>query len=170
MSRRAFTLIETLVVMTVGSVVLAIAIGMLHLLLRAENTGRDRVSHATVSARLAEQFRNDAAEALRTIPTPDHAASQCQFALPDGREVAYRVLPNEVQRDERAAGKTVRQESYMLPEDRVAVFGMESSAKPVRASLVITGDGTRLPAGRELRIVAVVGKDHRFTKSDGGSK
>ena len=46
MSRRGFTLIEMLAAMTVGSVMLGIAVGMLHVLLRAERTGRERVHQA----------------------------------------------------------------------------------------------------------------------------
>ena len=68
MLRRGFTLIEMLVVMTVGSVIVGIGVGMLHVLLRTEQTGRDRVHQAGVLARLAEQFRSDVGAAVRQTP------------------------------------------------------------------------------------------------------
>ena len=82
--------------------------------------------------------------------------------------MTYRALPGEVRRDERMAGKLVRQESYVLPGGCSAAITVRSEATPAVASLVIADQGTPSAAGREMRVTAVLGKDHRFTKSPVG--
>ena len=170
MSRRGFTLIEMLAAITVGSVMLGIGVGILHVLLRAEGTGRERVHQTQVLSRLAEQFRSDVGAAVRQIPAQGDRPKQWQFALADNRTVTYRALPGEVRRDERTADKLVRQESYALPEGYTAVISVEREAKPAVASLVIAREPTPLAAGREMRVAARLGKDHRFTKSPVGGQ
>ena len=169
MSRRGFTLIEMLAAITVGSVMLGIGVGILHLLLRAEGTGRERVHKTQVLTHLAEQFRNDMGAAVKQTLAQSDRPKQWQFALADNRTVTYRALPGEVRRDERTADKLVRQESYTLPEGYAAAIKVfEYQAKPAEVNLVIARDPTPLAAGREMRIIAQLGKDHRFTKSPVG--
>ena len=90
--------------------------------------------------------------------------------MPEDRLVTYRALPEEVRRDERMAGKPVRQESYALPGGCSAAITLRTGATAALASLVVTDQGTPLAAGREMRVIAVLGKDHRFTKSPVGGQ
>jgi len=168
MLRRGYTLIETIVAMTIGAVVVGIAVGMLHMLLRTEQTGRDRVAQARILARLAEQFRSDVGAAVRQIPGA--RPGEWQFALTGDGVVTYRALTGEVRWDQRMAGKLVRQESYVLPSGGSAAITVQDAAAPAVANLVITQNGPPRAAGREMRITAVLGKDHRFTKSPGGGQ
>jgi prepilin-type N-terminal cleavage/methylation domain-containing protein len=170
MRRRGFTLIEMLAAITIGSVVLGIGIGILHVLLRAEETGRERVHQAQVLTHLAEQFRSDVGAAVRQMPAQDDRPKQWQFVLANDCTVTYRALPGEVRRDERTADKLVRQETYALPEGYTAAIRVERDAKPAIVSLVIAREPTPLAAGREMRVAAVLGKDHRFTKLSIGSQ
>jgi hypothetical protein len=68
------------------------------------------------------------------------------------------------------AGKLVQHESYLLPSGCSAAITVRSEATPAVASLVIADSGTPLAAGRETRVTAVLGKDHRFTKSPVGGQ
>ncbi len=168
MLRRGYTLIEMIVVMTVGAVIVGISVGMLHALMRTEQTGRDRVPQARILARLAEQFRSDVGAAVRQ--TPNARQAEWQFALAGDRVVTYRALPGEVRWDERMAGKLVRQESYVLPSGCSAAITVQHEATPAVANLSIAYNGTPLAASREMRVIAVLGKDHRFTKSPVGGQ
>jgi prepilin-type N-terminal cleavage/methylation domain-containing protein len=168
MLRRGYSLIETLAVLTIGAVVVGISVGVLHMLMRTEQTGRDRVPQARVLARLAEQFRSDVAAAVRK--TPGTRQGEWQFALTGDRVVTYRALPGEVRWDERTVGKLVRQESYVLPSGFSAAITVRSETTPAVASLVIAENGPPSAADREMRITAVLGKDHRFTKLPGGDQ
>jgi prepilin-type N-terminal cleavage/methylation domain-containing protein len=164
MRRRGFTLVEMLVVMTVGSVMFGIGVGVLHLLFQIERAGRDRVQQTRVLARLAEQFRADVNAAERPISAQGNRPSQWQFAMTGDRLVTYRALPGRLDRDEQVAGKLVRQESYALPTGCSATISVEREAKPPVASLIIARESTPLAAGHEMRVAARLGKDHRFTK------
>jgi prepilin-type N-terminal cleavage/methylation domain-containing protein len=163
MLRRGYSLIEIIVVLTIGTVVVGIGVGMLHLLLRTEQSGRDRVPQARAVARLAEQFRSDAAAAMRQAS--GSPPGEWRFVLPENRLVTYRALPGEVQWDERLAGKLLRRESYLLPGGSSAAISVQGKAAPAMASLVIVNDGPPPAAGHEMRVIAVLGKDHRFTGS-----
>ena len=84
MLHRGFSLIEMLVVITVGSVVVGIGVGTLHVLHRTEQTGRDRAAQARIVDRLAQQFRSDVAAAVRQTPAAQQG--EWQFVLPlEGR-------------------------------------------------------------------------------------
>jgi prepilin-type N-terminal cleavage/methylation domain-containing protein len=187
MSRRGYTLVEMIVAMTIGTVIVGISVGMLHLLLRTERMGRDRVPQTRILARLAEQFRNDVAAAVRQ--THDARQTEWWFTLTGDRVANYRLLPGAVQRHELLADKPVRQESYVLPSGCSARIVMEEAHTPAVVNLVIMGatgaasasskgtlaepvapEGMSQAAGREMRVVAVLGKDHRFTKSPVGSQ
>ena len=157
MLRRGFSLIEVLVVLTVGAVVVGIGVGMLHMLMRIEQTGRDRVPQAGILARLAEQFRSDVGAAVRQAPGARQG--EWQFVMTGDRLITYRALAGEIRWDERRAGKPVRQESYVLPSGCSATITVRSEATAAVASLVIADNGTPLAAGREMRVTAVLGKD-----------
>jgi prepilin-type N-terminal cleavage/methylation domain-containing protein len=169
MRRRGYTLIEMLVVITVSTVMMGIAVQVLYLLARLEYGGREHVSRATIVARLADQFRSDVHAALRPIPTEAAEKNQWQFALAGDRAVTYRALPGEVERREQVAGKPVRQESYALPADSAADIVIHTDPAPAMASLVITLPGTASAAGQDIRIDAVLSRDHRFAKPSNGS-
>ena len=56
-----------LVVIAVSTVLMGVAVSVLHMLMRAEHGGRRHVSRATTVARLADQFRSDVHAALRPM-------------------------------------------------------------------------------------------------------
>jgi prepilin-type N-terminal cleavage/methylation domain-containing protein len=168
MRRRGYTLVEMVAVLTVGSVILGIGVGMLHLLLRTERTGRQRVPQSRVVARLAQQFRSDVNAAERQMSSSKPA--EWQFALSDHRLVVYRMVPGGVEWSERQDGKLLRQESYLLPRGWSAAITGPGRATPALLSLVITDKADPYAPGRELLVTAVLGKDQRFTKPPAGRK
>ncbi len=158
MHRRGFSLVETLVVMSIGTVVLGIAVSMLHVLMRAERSGRDHAAQTGILARLAEQFREDVHAAVGQTPGP--LKDGWKFALPNDRTVVYRTLPGELRREESVAGKPLRQESYVLPDGCTAAIAANKAMPPL----------IELAVGPKIRIAAVLGRDHRFIKPPGGEK
>ena len=112
--RRAFSLNELLVVFTVTAVLLAVAVGILAVLLRTEQTGRQQDRQTVVLDRLAVQFRADAHAAERFAPEAP-ASDSWLFNLGAGRVATYRATGQAVQRDETVAGRPVRHETYPLP-------------------------------------------------------
>ncbi len=173
MFRRGYSLIEMLVVITVGSVIMGVGAGVLPVLMHAEQTGRDRAAEARILARLAEQFRSNVAAAVRQ--TTGAGQGERRFVMAGDRLTTYRVLPGEVRRNERVAGKPVRHESYVLPSGWSAAITVQGEPAPAVMRLVVAddvfaGNGAPPAAGREIRVAAALGKDHRFTKSPVGSQ
>ena len=166
--RRAVTLLEMLVVIAVSTVLLGVAVSVLHLLMRAESGGRRHVVQTTAVAQLADQFRSDVRAALRPIAAEGAPKNQWQFALSSQRTVTYRALPNEIERREQSADKLERRESYTLPPEcsvEITVGG-----QPAMASLVIKPGGLTPSLSHEIRVEAALGADHRFVKSAKGGQ
>ncbi len=168
--RRGFTLVEMLAALTVGSVLLGIAVSILALLMRIERIGRDQVHQDAVTARLAQQFRDDVHAAARLAPAEAGKQGVWRLVLTPDHTVTYRALPELVERDETVAGKPVRHESYTLPAGWSARLIAPAEGRPPLASLSAASLETPGPKDRDVRIDAVVGKDHRFTTSPPGSR
>jgi prepilin-type N-terminal cleavage/methylation domain-containing protein len=164
MSRRAVSLIEMLVVISVSAVLMGVATTMLFTLMQATRNGSNHVSQAATVARLADQFRSDVHAALPSVATDAPAKDQWQFALATDTAVIYKALPGEIQRHEQVAGKLIRQESYLLPADTTAEIAIRADAAPPMASLIVSPSGPNAPAGREIRVDAALGIDHRFIR------
>jgi prepilin-type N-terminal cleavage/methylation domain-containing protein len=156
--RRGFTLIEMIVVITVGSVLMAVGTGILCLLLKSERLARDDFHAGTSVARLAEQFRQDAHAAVRAPRNLD--PDSCRFQLPRQRRVVYLFKPGMVSRTEWAGNEVlVRQECYDLPAAVQARAEASADAPPAAVCLLL-----EQPGGGPLRVEAAVGRDLRFTK------
>ncbi|MEN6407145.1 MAG: prepilin-type N-terminal cleavage/methylation domain-containing protein [Thermoguttaceae bacterium] len=156
LANRGFTLIEMIVVMTAGAILLGIAVGMLHLLMRTEQTGRDRVGRTAAFAQLAEQFRTDAAAALQFEP------DRRRFILPDQREATYQTVGATMDREERKDGRLLRRESFALTAGSSVTFKLDRRDAASWASLTV-GVGES-PSQRETCVVALLGKDRRFVQ------
>jgi len=168
MLRRGYSLVEMLVVLTVGAVIVGICVGLLHTLLRTEQNGRERVPQTRILVRLAEQFRTDVSAAVRQVASARQG--EWQFALPGDRVVTYQASPGEVRWEERTQGKPAIRETYVLPRGCSAAITVHSQAAPPVASLVVADKNATQQAAHEIRVVAVLGKDHRFTRSPGGGR
>ncbi len=111
------------------------------------------------TSRLAEQFRSDAAEALRLVSGP---GARWTFVLPDHRAATYRATSDGIERDEQSGGKPVRRETYVLGEGGSAKIIQQQNAKTPVATLCIEPGGK--PGAGGINISATLGKDHRFSK------
>ncbi len=169
MLRRGFSLIEMLVVIAVSTVLMGVAIGTLGLLFRAEGSGRDHAGQAAHTARLADQFRSDVHAAIRPITAEGGPTGQWQLALPNDCTVTYRAAPGEMERRQEVGGKLLRRECYVIAAKDAAEIAFHADSSPPTATLVIRSPATSTAAAREIRIDAVLAKDHRFTKSPAGS-
>jgi prepilin-type N-terminal cleavage/methylation domain-containing protein len=190
--RRAFGLIEMLVAISVGAVLMGIAVSLLIVLLGAEQSGRVHAERSESLRRLADQFRRDvhaavdvadlgeAGEARGTVPfslTRESGQSltrksgqspedrhECRLALADGGSVRYTISADGISRVEQVGSKDVRRESYALPEGSTAAIVVDRTTSPWTLSLTIVPNDASLGSGHEIRIDAVLGRDHRFAE------
>ncbi len=170
MKRRAFTLIEMVAVIAVSSAVMGVGVVMLIALLKSEGSSRRHLDYCKSLNRLDEQFRADvhAAAAARL----DASGDDLELAPPAPSKtlIRYRCQPKEITREEIEGGKTLRRETYALPEEvkssleeqtegSVTTVIMRVEPKPVEGSKI------RYPA---TRIEAVLAKDLRFEQGAQG--
>jgi prepilin-type N-terminal cleavage/methylation domain-containing protein len=158
--RRAFTLIEMIIVLTVGSVLTGIAVSLLVVLLRAERSGSEHVENSTVIGCLADQFRRDVHAATKPPEINGHGI--VRFAS-GGPVVQYTIDGRDVRREKIMADKSVgRREEYRLPKDWTAAVETDATTKPAIVRLTVGPQDAALRSAHEIRVEAVLGRDGRF--------
>jgi prepilin-type N-terminal cleavage/methylation domain-containing protein len=169
MKRKAFTLVEMVVVMSIGTVLLTVSMVMLFALLKSEGSSRRHLEYCTVLNKLEEQFRCDVNQAVSTKVIPsDDVGMALELSLPEPEItlVIYRCEPKEISREEKEGDKVLRRESYNLPDDMIA--SIEQTPLGVGSVVKISIEEKPL-LDRKIhyptaRIEAVLGKDHRFER------
>jgi prepilin-type N-terminal cleavage/methylation domain-containing protein len=161
---RGFTLVEMLVVVTVGGVLMSLAVTSLVMLLRLEGAARERGRATDALANLARQFRADVHEA-RSAAARDRVPSaeprSLALGLPDGRTIVYEAAAGRVIRREEGGPAAPREDWFPLPAPCRAVLALHARHAADVAELTIDAPA---PAGLSLRIAAAVARDHRLTE------
>jgi hypothetical protein len=136
-------------------IVLALAIALMHVVLRLNETALAETRATRDLGRFAEQFRRDVHEAIG-VNAADAAHRSITLRMPEGHTVAYRVEQGQVLRRAEAGPE----DSLRLPGSSKATIEVQPSSPIV--SLAIRSPGT---AGPTLRIDALAAKDHRFEEA-----
>jgi prepilin-type N-terminal cleavage/methylation domain-containing protein len=172
MKRRGYSLIEMIVVLTVGATMLGIAVTMLGALMQAERNGRAHIGQNATLNRLADQFRRDVrgAKGKLAVEKNDAGETAWRLDLAAGRSVWYVADPDEIVREERTGHTILQQKSYSLPENYVATIAASDSAGLSIISLTIAPTEASSRPGHEIRIEAVLGRDRRFAEQGSGEK
>ncbi len=165
--RRGITMIETLILVTCVAIMLGLVAVTIQVMLRLVADSQSRLSSSLMLERLARQLRSDVHRSQTAVvegaagkAAAPHAAVKLE---PEpGRLVTYHMRGNSLDRDETAAGKRVRHESFVLPRGHHARFEPGVLAGRTTVSLWIEPGPESSPVGavRALEVLAVVGK-HR---------
>lgn len=163
--RRAFTLIELVTAITILSALMALAMGLLHLVFRVEERCREAENRQRMLGSLAQQFREDVHAAGAWTPEP--AQARWQFVLGPEHEVVYRRESERLLRLETVAGRLRRQESYAVPAEvrlECLADAAPDSASPRLLTLRLASEpgAASEPIWKECRIEACLGLDHRL--------
>lgn len=161
MNRRAFTLVELLVSMSVGSTLLVLAIGMVHRAMTLETTARGRAATHRTALRLADQFRRDIHHAS-AVSLPEgsngNAPAQLRIELPNQEPTTYAATDRGVIRLQQLASEQTRREEFFFPAGYQIDFAELQSPRravlTVRRETGLTGYAPRV----ELHVEAVVGR------------
>jgi len=165
-NHRGFTLVEMIVIMSVGSSLLLLATGVVHRTMRIESSSRERADDYRTARRLSHDFRRDAhqAESCRVSDEADGPPT-IRLSLPDQDDVIYTVARGMVLREQRLAEGQVRYEPYYFPTGyRTAfaqVFRPRRAVLSVEQDLGLAGEPPRTlvhveaEVGRLLRLAQV---------------
>jgi prepilin-type N-terminal cleavage/methylation domain-containing protein len=172
-TRRAVTLVEIMVVLSVASVVMGVAITMLHLLLRSERDHARAIRTTITLSRLTETFRADShASETPTRVVSDAGAEGLILAGASGREVAYSAKEHVIQRVESASGVEEHRDLFHFPPGSKIRFELEESPPIARVVIDVASprpesnpeQSSRGARRRTFSIEAVVGRDQRFAR------
>jgi prepilin-type N-terminal cleavage/methylation domain-containing protein len=156
---QAFTLVEMLVCISMGSVLMGIALNMVHRTMRIETAARSNSQLERSANRLSRQFRHDVHRAqVVSLETLEAGAVAVRLVLPGEAPIVYRLEQHiALRQQEQAAGRTHR-ESFEFPEDYR--FRVEELVHPARAALSLQRDPDLIGVGpqRSLHVEAVVGQ------------
>jgi len=167
-NRCAKTLIELMVVIAVMSTMLAVAARSMHMLLNVERASTVSVAGTTNFSRLANLFREDvhAGRSVSIVPGQNDQVSTLEIKTSVVQKTVYSIQNNRITREVRESQEVKHSDHFVLPVGKNAfkIDGANvsfvhrrnySASKPTQASLTTS---------REIRVAAVVGRDHRFAK------
>ncbi|MEN6448912.1 MAG: type II secretion system protein [Thermoguttaceae bacterium] len=153
--KRGFSLVEMIVVLTVASVLMGIAVTLLCALIRAQGTSREVVEQTVSINRLAERFRRDV-----------HAAQEFTKET-DGAHIGsveYLVKGSTVNRSVWTGKNRTEQDAFHLGDGYTA--RLETVATDARrlVRLTVVPQETATMGRRSLQIEAALGFDGRFAE------
>lgn len=163
-SRNGFSLVELLIVMSVGTAMLMVAMSVLYLLKETQNNVRQRLASGRRVTRLADQFRDDVHDASRVERVPNETSSSTEtiwrFTIQPDTVVRYEIGDDEVRRI-RTTGDRKIHEDYRLPAGVRASLLSPASESSITTLRFETAD----PGGegtRPIQIDAVLGFANRY--------
>jgi prepilin-type N-terminal cleavage/methylation domain-containing protein len=170
--RRGFTLMEMLVVITVGSALLGTTVATLVTLHRTNGTFNDDVHSIAAIHLLARQFRDDAHAAINTAALEDKdGVAGRRFEMAPDHVVAYEFRGGVIDRIETVGGIVQSRDSFFLPTGSVASTAAAANADAGIVALVIVPATPPASASvptrsryAAMRIEAVLSRDHRFAR------
>lgn len=154
--RRAFTLIEMVVVIGGVSLMIGTAAGLIHILLTLDRADRYSLSDARGASRLSRQFRDD----VRSAKTANAAGSGMKLDRTAGA-VSYEVEGVRLIRTETSRGSVIRREAYPLERLGPAIFEVEDGF--ARLSLLRRPDSPGASVRPAATFEARVGKHQAFS-------
>lgn len=153
--RRAFTLVEMLIAISLGSSLLLLATQMIHQTMNVSRTNQDRADVALSESRFARQFRRDVHQAISfDLLDEGHLI----LSLSDNRECSYAFRAGNVERRLLQEGELLQVEAFNLGEGGVVTIEELSTPKRLSAKLVRVSGIRHLDPLLNRKVEAVVGK------------
>ena len=169
-SRRGFSLVELLAVVTVTTAILSATVVLMHFVLQMDSEARQRTRTVATVGRLAEQFRNDVHHARgEPVLAADHRTAELR--LPDGTVVKWRIdEPGTVVRTQQSLATSSvgilpanREDSFTLPKGTKSSLELQSQGVARILTLQIDSPGT---GGPSLVISALLSRDERLAAEE----
>ena len=132
MHRQGVSLVELMIVMSLSSTLLFIAVGWIHQSMSLASALRSRTDHHATLLRLSRQLRDDVHHGESMSMQGD---ARLIIAMPDDRRVAYTITPTGISRQLTDADQVTAGEQYSLQSPVSARW--DASELPDWISLVV---------------------------------
>lgn len=163
--QRAFTLIEVLVAVTIGSMLMMSAVTLIHTTMQVSQASKQRVESQRLHSRFMQQFRRDIwlAEHVELVVNAERDTSVLMIELADSQDIQYSIGTHQdapqIIRQTQAGGREVLE----LPANYVASFSLEHEGTLVALQLASATtaspeESPRYAYAMDRRAEAVVGK------------
>jgi prepilin-type N-terminal cleavage/methylation domain-containing protein len=168
--RRAFTLVEVCIAMSISAIILYGLGGLFSLFGRIDRANHEQARIANELNRLAEQFRDDvhaaeSADEMRNEPNESNGAVLRLRMAGNNRIVYDQPAEHELLRTEYKDEKVIRREAFDLgPSVTFAVRPAEHQARLLSLAIERTADGAS-DGLRNRHVTAMIGRDRRTLKS-----
>ncbi len=168
-TRRAFSLLEMLIVITVTAAIVAAACTMLVATIRTNDALSAQLRDRQSFDRLDKQLRRDLQAASGVKLTQNAAEAGVEVLQLTGNNVSIEYRANSkymLRRELNAAEEAVRTEKYAWSRPLLPRWQVEESG-PGQVTLAFdaaSAESPLTPAWKALRITGVVGSDHRYEK------
>jgi len=152
---KAFSLIEMLMTMTMGSSLMLLAIGLVHQSLSLSKLGKARSEHDNSLNRLAQQFRSDAHSASAVLAA---SAESLQLSMPDSTTVTYRAEESSVRREQTALEGPQSHERFQFEPLCNIQFRVPADSSLAQFQLERNFKNHEFPVRIDLQVIAQVGR------------
>lgn len=134
--RRGFTLVELCVSITLGTVVLGLAMGLVHRAMRLESIFHERADVNRNIRRLTHDFRHDVHSASSLQLVEDGAQFELSLSLPEDRSVRYTLEGESVRRSAVLTSGSVQKEFYTFADNIMIEFATADSSRWVTLTIL----------------------------------
>lgn len=128
--RLAFSLIEMLVAMSVGSVIMLLATLLINQSMQLSTAASKTFQHSATLARLASELRDDAQQADKVLSL---TSQEIQFQLLDGQVVTWQLSPsgNRLNRSlQKSDSQAISRESFQFDKSIIIELISAATTKP----------------------------------------
>ncbi len=160
--RNAFTLVELLTTMTMGSSLMLLAVGLVHQSMSMSKLAKIRGEHDQSLARLAQQFRSDVHTASELISISSESLT---LRLTDESMVIYKRESANVTWAKTGLSSEVAHETFRFDERCLATFTKQSNPNRVVLQIERPVESTEFSPPVDLRVIAVVGRWHQLEQA-----
>jgi len=172
-NRSGKSLIELVVVISVMSMVMMIAVRTITQLMRADASGGKSLVAGNSLARLARQFRRDVhnAEDAELVTAEENESPRLHLKLTENTIAEYRTFAGKILRSIRRGEETTSRETFHLPrgENRFEISEEETSIivlVHVRKTAESYENSPSHAPEKEIHIEAIRGRNHRYLKQE----
>lgn len=123
---KAFSLVEVLIVLSIGSTVLAISVGTVHQAMQVAKTAQDHAQRSLHSSRFVEQFRNDV---HLGVAVTLHANQSLTIGMDDRSEIVYAIEKSRVTREQKLSDGKTRRDTLTLVEGDYGTLDFDETSK-----------------------------------------